>query len=77
MTGVEGEIVGVAKYLILQYTLFDEPLADPAALTSAVYRIWSHAQDEIADAGNIEPSEKSLDIVSALGRDMIRYRVFD
>ena len=37
VTGVEGEIVGVAKYLILQYTLFDEPLADPAAMTSAVY----------------------------------------
>ena len=71
-TGVEGEIVGVGKYLMIRYALFEEPLADPAALTAAVHRVWSRAQDEIADAGNIEPSEKALDIVSVLRRDKIQ-----
>jgi hypothetical protein len=66
VTGVEGEIVGVAKCLILRYTLFDEPLPDPIALTSAVHSVWSRAQDEIADAGNIEASEKSLELVGPL-----------
>ena len=49
-----------------------EPLADAAALTSAVHSIWSHAQDEIADARSIEPSEKGLDLVSGLRRDKIQ-----
>ncbi|PUU72974.1 hypothetical protein B9Z19DRAFT_1069350, partial [Tuber borchii] len=62
VTGVEGEIVVVAKYLMLQYTLFVDPLPDPVTLTSAVHGVWSRAQDEIADAGNIEASEKSLDL---------------
>jgi len=57
---------------MIQYTLLVEPLADVAVLTSAVYSLWSHAQDEIADAGNIEPSEKGLDLVSALRRDKIQ-----
>ena len=72
VTGVEGEIVGVAKYLMLQYTLFVDPLPDPVTLTSAVHSAWSRAQDEIADDGNIEASEKSLDLVSAFGRDKVR-----
>jgi len=72
VTGVEGEVVGVGKCLMIQYTLLVEPLVDAAALTSAVHSIWSHAQDEIADAGNIEPSEKSLDLVSALRHDKIQ-----
>jgi len=72
VTGVEGEVVGVGKCLMIQYTLLVEPLADVAALTSAVHSIWSHAQDAIADAGNIEPSKKSLDLVSALRHDKIQ-----
>ena len=32
-------MVGVGKYLIIQYVLFEEPLADPAALTAAVNRV--------------------------------------
>ena len=68
VTRIEGEIVGVGKYLMIQYTLFEEPLADPAALTAAVHRVWSHAQDEIADSENMEPSEKALYIVSGLLR---------
>ncbi|PUU72521.1 hypothetical protein B9Z19DRAFT_1137381, partial [Tuber borchii] len=63
VTRVEGEIVVVAKYLMLQYTLFVDPLPDPVTLTSAVHGVWSRAQDEIADAGNIEASEKSLDLL--------------
>jgi hypothetical protein len=63
-TGVEGEIVGVGKTLMLRYTLFVDPLANPVALTSEVHSIWSRAQDEFADAGNVEPSEKSLYLVS-------------
>jgi len=56
VTGVEGDILGVAKDLMLQYTLYVNPLPNPVALTSEVHRVWSRAQDEIADGGNIEPS---------------------
>jgi len=63
VTGVEGEILGVAKDLRLQYTLYVNPLLNPVALTSEVHSVWSRAQDEIADSGNIEPSSKSIDIV--------------
>jgi len=59
VTGVEGEILGVAKDLMLQYTLYVNPLLNPVALTSEVHSVWSRAQDEIADAGNIEPSSKN------------------
>jgi len=64
VTGVEGEILGVAKNLMRQYTLYINPLPNPVALMSEVHSVWSRAQDEIADAGNIEPSWKSIDIVS-------------
>jgi len=64
VTGVEGEILGIAKDLMLQYTLYGNPLPNPVALTSEVHSGWSRAQDEIADAGNIEPSSKSIAIVS-------------
>jgi len=64
VTGVEGEILGVAKDLRLQYTLYVNRLLNPVALTSEVHSVWSRAQDEIADAGNIEPSSKSIDNVS-------------
>jgi len=64
VTGVEGEILGVAKDLMLQYTLYVNALPNPVALTSEVHSVCSRAQDEIADAGNIEPSSKSVDIVS-------------
>ena len=43
VTGIEGEIVDVGKYLMIWYFLFEEPLVDPAALTAAVHRVWSHA----------------------------------
>jgi len=63
VTGVVGEILGVAKDLTLQYTLYVNPLPNPVALTSEVHSVWSRAQDEIADAGNIKPSSKSIAIV--------------
>ena len=66
MTGVDAEVVDLGKYLMIPYTLLIEPLADAAALMSAVHSIWSHAQDEIANARNIEPLERSLDLVSGL-----------
>jgi hypothetical protein len=66
VTGVEGEILGVAKTLMLHYTLLVHPLPNPVALTSEVHSIWSRAQDEIADAGNIEPSPKSIKVVSQM-----------
>jgi len=62
--GVEGDILGVAKDLMLQYTLYVNLLPNQVALTSEVHSVWSRAQDEIADAGNIELSSKSIDIVS-------------
>jgi len=64
VTGVEGEILGVAKDLMLQSTLYVNPLLNPVALTSEVHSVWSRAQDEIPDARNIELSSKSIDIVS-------------
>jgi len=36
--GVEGAVVARAKGLILLYTLFDEPLPGPVALTTQVHR---------------------------------------
>jgi len=64
VTGVEGEILGVAKDLMLQYTPYVNQLPNPVALTSEVHSDWSREQDEIADAGNIKPSSKRIDIVS-------------
>ena len=68
VTGIEGEIVGVGKDLMIRYALFEEQLADLAALRPVVDRVWSHAQDENVDTGNIEPCEKALDIVSGVPR---------
>jgi len=64
VTGVEGEILAVAKDLMPQFTHYVNPRLNPVALTSEVHSVWSRAQHEIADAGNIEPSLKSMDIVS-------------
>jgi len=64
VTGVEEEILGVAKDLMIQYTLSVNPLLNPVALTPEVHSVWSCAQDQIADAGNIEPLSKSIAIVS-------------
>jgi len=64
VTGVEGAILGVANNLMLQYTLYVDQLPNLVALTSEVHSVWSRAQDEITDAGYIEPLFNSLDIVS-------------
>ena len=64
MTGVAGEILGVAKDLVLQYPLYLNPRPNPVALKSEVHSLWSRAPDEIVDAGNIEPLSKSINIVS-------------
>jgi len=50
VTGMEGEILGVAKDLMLQYTLYVNRLPNPVALTSEVHSVWSSGQDVIADA---------------------------
>ena len=64
VTGMEGEILGLTKDLMLPYTLYVNPLPNPVVLTSEVHSVWSRAQDEIGDAGNIEPWSKCIDIVS-------------
>ena len=69
VTGVEGEILDVAKTLMLHYTLLVHPLPNPVALISEVHSIWSRAQDEIADAESIEPSLKSIQVVSQMSPD--------
>ena len=69
MTGVEGEILGVAKTLMLHHTLLVHPLPNQVALRSEVHSIWSPAQDESADAGNIEPLPKSMKVVSQMSPD--------
>ena len=53
LTGLEREILGVAKDLLLQYTLYVNPPPNLVALTSEVHSVWSRLQDEIVDAGNI------------------------
>jgi len=66
VTCIDGEILSVVKTLIFHYTLFVDPLPNPNALTSEVFRVWNRAKDEIPDAGNIEPSEKSIHIVNVV-----------
>jgi len=62
--GAEGAVLARAKGLILLYTLFDEPLPGPVALTTQVHRVWLQALNHISDAGNIEASEESVKFVS-------------
>jgi len=62
--GAEGAVIARAKGLILQYTLFDEPLPGPVALTPQVHRVWLQALNHISDRGNIEASEASVKFVS-------------
>jgi len=62
--GAEGAIVAWAKGLILLYTLFDEQLQGPVALTTQVHGVWLQALNYISDAGNIEASEESVKLVS-------------
>jgi len=54
----------MAKDLIVQYTLYVNPLPNPLGLISKVHCVLSGAQDEIVDAGNIEQPLKSIHIVS-------------
>lgn len=63
MTGVEGEILGIGNDLMLQYTLYVNPLPNPVALPSKMLTVRRHAQDEIPDAVNIVPSSKRIHIV--------------
>jgi len=63
-TGAEGTILEQAMALMLRYTLFDNPLPNPVALTSQIYTVWGKALETISDAGNIEPSEESVKQVS-------------
>ena len=63
-SGAEVAIVAWVKVLILRYTLFVDPLLGVVALTSEVHRVWLQALMEISDAGQIEPSEESIKVVS-------------
>jgi len=64
VTGAEVTIVEQAMALMLRYTLFDNPLPNPVALTSQIYTVWGKSLETISDAGNIEPSEESVKQVS-------------
>jgi len=64
----------MAKDLVVQYTLYVNPLLNVVAVTSEVHSVWSCAQDEIANAGNIEQSPKRIHIVSPRSQ---RERVLD
>jgi len=44
VTGVKGEIPCVAKDVMLQYTLYVNPLPNPVSLTFEVHSVWSHAK---------------------------------
>ena len=56
----ERAILEQAITLILRCTLFDDPLPKAVTLISQVYILWGKALDDISDAGNIEPMEKSV-----------------
>jgi len=62
--GAEGAVVARAKRCILLYTLFDEPLPRPVALTTQVQRVWLQALNNISNAGNVEASEESVKVAS-------------
>jgi len=62
--GAEEAVVGLAKGLILLYTLFDEPLRARVALTTQLNRVWLQAHNHISNTGNIEASEESVKLVS-------------
>jgi len=49
---------------ILRYTLVDDPLPNPLALTSQIYTVWGKAMESISDAGNIELLEEGVKQVS-------------
>ena len=49
--GAEGAVVALANRLILLYTLFDEPLPGPVALTTHVHRVWLQALNHISMQG--------------------------
>jgi len=62
--GAEGAVVSWAKRLILLYTLFDQPLLGPVALTIEVRRVWLQGLNHISDTGNVEASEESVKLAS-------------
>ena len=63
-TGVEVAEVIRVKAFILSYTLFVNQLPGPVTLMSQVHRAWLQALDHISNAGNMEPSEENIKIVS-------------
>jgi len=64
VTGAEGTLLEQAMALMLQYTLFEDRLPNPVALTSQIYTVWGKVLETISDAGNIEPLEESVKQVS-------------
>jgi len=54
--------------LMLRYTLFDNPLPNPVALTSQKYMVWGMSVGTISNAGNIDPWEESMKQVRGLSR---------
>ena len=63
-SGAEVAIVAWAKVLILWYTLFVDTLPGVVTLTLEVHYIWLQVVKEISDAGQTEPSEESIKVVS-------------
>jgi len=59
----EGAVVAWAKALILLYTLFDETLLGPVALTTQVHRVWLQVLNHISHVGNIKASEERVKLV--------------
>ena len=62
--GAETDVITRAKTLILQYTLFVNPIPAPATLMAEVDRSWLKALDDISEAGNIEALDAILKLVS-------------
>ena len=56
--GGEVALVTLAKALIFWYTRFVYPLPGPITLTSEVHGAWLKVLEYIAEAGNMEASEK-------------------
>jgi len=55
VTGVKGEIIGVANDWMIWYGLYVNPVPNMVALRSEVYCVWSTGQDEIEELGARTP----------------------
>lgn len=67
VAGAERAILELAKSLIVEYTIFEDPLPNVVTLTAQVMKVWDAAVERGSESGYIKPSEQSINVVSRLG----------